>query len=73
MDVRRFLAAAALAALVLAGCARTETADRAPLTERQRDSVLAEQPLPGAPVVGSALKASDRAAERAAAMDSTAR
>ena len=51
-----------------AGCApRSEPSARAPLTERQRDSVLARSALPGATVVGRALEVSDRAAEHAAA------
>ena len=58
---------AGLALLALASCApRSEPAARAPLTERQRDSVLARSGLPGAPVVGRALDISDRAADRAA-------
>lgn len=57
------LAAALLGA---AGCAPgSGPAARAPLTERQRDSVLARSALPGAPVVGRALDVSDRAADRA--------
>ena len=54
---------------LLAGCApRSQPAARAPLTERQRDSILAKSALPGAPVVGRALDVSDRAADRAAEM-----
>ena len=60
--------AAALTSLG-AGCSpRSAPAERVPLTERQRDSVLARSGLPGAPVVGRALEVSDRAAERAAEM-----
>jgi hypothetical protein len=52
-----------------AGCSpRSAPTARAPLTERQRDSVLARSGLPGAPVVGRALDVSDRAADRAAEM-----
>ncbi len=62
----------ALAVIVLsfgAGCApRSQPAARAPLTERQRDSVLARSALPGAPVVGRALEVSDRGAVHAAEM-----
>ena len=44
------------------------------LAERQPiDSVLATEPIPGAPAVGAALDASAKAATRAAGMDSTAR
>jgi len=54
--------------VVLAGCGKSNTQAKGPeLTERQRDSILALQPLPGASVVGSALKASDREAGQAAA------
>ena len=54
----------------LAGCApRADRTATVPLTERQRDSVLARSGLPGAQVVGRALDVSDRAAERAAGSD----
>ena len=67
--MRTILALACLAVLALTGCApRAERATRAPLTERQRDSVLARSALPGAPVVGRALQVSDQAADRAAVM-----
>ena len=50
-----------------AGCApRAERSARVPLTERQRDSILARSSLPGATVVGRALDVSDRAADHAA-------
>lgn len=59
-----------IAALVLAaGCAPSAQESKAPLTQRERDSVLAEQPLPGAGVVGRTLDASDRAAADAARTD----
>jgi len=68
------VALAALAALApMAGCAKGERAAKAPLTEHQRDSVLATEPIPGAPAVGAALDASRKASARAGAMDSTAR
>lgn len=56
--------------LLCASCAqRSEPGARAPLTERQRDSLLARTPLPGASVVGRAMATSDRAARQAAGMD----
>jgi hypothetical protein len=64
----------ALVALVVfaAGCGKNSSqASRTPLTERQRDSILATEPIPGASVVGRALNASDRAAARAANMNAT--
>ena len=59
-----------LAVLAMAGCAPKKKAEtRAPLTERQRDSILATEPLPGASTVGAAMKASDQAAASAAKMN----
>jgi hypothetical protein len=40
------------------------------LTRRERDSIIATLPIPGAGGVGRALDASDRARERANALDS---
>jgi hypothetical protein len=64
--VPKILAATALLCLITLGCSPQSRSARAPLTERQRDSVLAQSALPGASVVGRALDASDRAADRAA-------
>ena len=51
-----------------AGCAqRSQPTARAPLTERQRDSIIAKSSLPGAPVVGRALNVSDQSAAHASA------
>ena len=68
--MRRMLASAVLVLLCAPGCTpRSGQASRPPLTERQRDSVLARSGLPGASVVGRAMDVSDRAAERAAGAD----
>jgi hypothetical protein len=73
MPVRKTLVAALLLLLGAVSCApRSGQASRAPLTERQRDSVLARSSLPGASVVGRAMDVSDRAADRAAGMDAAA-
>ena len=71
MRIALFPAGLALCALLaVAGCSsRADRAASPPLTERQRDSVLARSGLPGAQVVGRALDVSDRAAERAAGSD----
>lgn len=61
-----FLGAAAL--IVTAGCSTGKSATTRTLTERQRDSILATEPLPGASVVGRALKVNDLEASRAAEM-----
>jgi hypothetical protein len=56
--------------LVCAGCAqRSAPSARAPLTERQRDSLIAHSRLPGASVVGRSMAVSDRSARQAAATD----
>jgi outer membrane murein-binding lipoprotein Lpp len=67
---RRILAAAA-AALLLAGCAK-KAVQTTPLTEHQRDSILATEPIPGANAINGAFRAADKEAAHAAAMDSMA-
>jgi hypothetical protein len=66
--MRRLLVLAVLIGLVSLSCSKSN--DKKPLTERQRDSILAREPLPGASVVGRALEVSDTAAARAARIDS---
>ena len=69
--MRRVLAAA-FVALLCAGCgASSQRAARAPLTERQRDSLIAHENLPGASVVGRAMALSDREAAHAKATDAS--
>ena len=58
-----------LALSVMAGCAPKKAETKAQLTEHQRDSVLATEPIPGAPAVGAALKMSDKAAADAQKMN----
>ena len=60
----------ALLALMGAGCApRSDQASRAPLTERQRASLIARSRLPGSSVVGRSLAVSDQSSARAAEMN----
>ena len=61
-----------LAAIVLAGCAPSETPanNRDTMTQRQRDSVLGQSGLPGAQGVTKALSAADSARARQARLDS---
>jgi len=69
--VMRMIAAGLMAA-GLAGCAQPAHTDK-PMTERQRDSVIAtEKALPGSDVVGRALATSDSAAAQAKRMDEQA-
>jgi hypothetical protein len=73
---RPFVAVLVALAALAAGCAPKagqDQAAKAPLTEHQRDSILATEPIPGAPAVGAALAASAKEAKRAAEMDSTLR
>jgi hypothetical protein len=53
----------------LAGCSSERHASRE-LGERERDSLIARSPLPGASVVGRAMALSDRAGRQAARQDS---
>jgi uncharacterized lipoprotein len=62
--------------LALAACsAQPETArnDRDTMTQRQKDSVLAQSQLPGARGVGNAMQVSDSAKARQAQLDSLTR
>lgn len=52
-----------------AACA-TEPGEQTELTREQKDSIVADLPIPGASGVGGALEARDRANARTAAHDS---
>jgi hypothetical protein len=57
--------------LVTTACSRSSEPDRrSTMSEREKDSVLAASPLPGAKVVGKAITASDAEAAHTAALDS---
>lgn len=59
-------------ALIVVGCSSNDTAmnDRDTMTQRQRDSVLAQSSIPGAGGVGKALSAADSLRARNARLDS---
>jgi len=59
----------------VAACSAQETArnDRDTMTQRQKDSVLAQSQLPGARGVGMAMTAADSAKARQAQLDSLAK
>lgn len=61
-----------IVATLLLGCSSTDTPanNRDTMTQRQRDSVLAQSGLPGAQGVGRALSASDSVRARNAQLDS---
>ncbi len=68
---RRWIVATAVLAAGACGQSRGDAASSADtLTRRERDSIIATMPIPGASGVGRALDASDRARDRANALDS---
>ena len=68
---RRWIVGAAVLAVWACGQSAGDAASSADtLTRRERDSIIATMPIPGAGGVGRALDASDRARERANALDS---
>jgi uncharacterized protein YcfL len=69
--MRRYLIIAPVLGLMLAGCSSDTGGNRRDtMTQRQKDSVLAQTGLPGAQGVGKALNAADSAKARQARMDS---
>jgi len=72
--MRRFMFLGLMLVLVV-GCSGESNSDQAEtgLSQRQRDSLVAESDLPGAAAVGKALSISDSAAARAARLDSLTR
>lgn len=68
---RGWIVAAAVLGVGACGQSAGDAASSADtLTRRQKDSLIATMPIPGARGVGRALDAQDRSRERAAALDS---
>ncbi len=68
---RTWIVAAAVLCVVACGQSAGDTANSADtLTRRQKDSLIATMPIPGARGVGRALDAQDRSRERSDALDS---
>ena len=67
MKLRPMLGIAA--ALALAACGQEEPAVADSLTRAQKDSIVADLPVPGAGAVGRAMDARDRANARTAGHD----
>ncbi len=72
MDIPRRLATAAAAWLLATACGG-QPEEATELTRAQKDSIVADLPIPGASGVGRAMDARDRANERAARHDSIGR
>jgi hypothetical protein len=73
MSTMKIIVVSAL--IFLAACGGTSAksaAETDSLTERQRDSILAQSRIPGASGVGSAMRAADSASARVRATDSVA-
>jgi hypothetical protein len=52
------------------GCGSSEPANRAELTRREKDSIIARSAIPGARAVGTSMTSADSAAARQARLDS---
>jgi outer membrane lipoprotein SlyB len=71
MSKRSLLLSAALISVSLVGCAKDDTQDaRANMTERQKDSLIARSPIPGAKAVNKAMITADSATARQTRIDS---
>jgi hypothetical protein len=73
--MEKHLAVIAAVALCVSACAAPSKAhrSRAQMTQREKDSVVAESGLPGAGVVKKALSMSDAEARQQAELDSAAK
>ena len=70
----RFLGAVACLALAMGcGSGKSDQTARDTLTERQKDSILANSKIPNARAVGSAMRAADSTSARVRQADSVAR
>jgi hypothetical protein len=69
--VTRLVTLLAVAALACGGSdsANTQTINRDTLTQRQKDSLLAQSKIPGAAGVGAAMRVADSTSARARATD----
>ena len=65
MSKRKLVVGGALVVLGLIGCAQDDSQTKTTLTERQKDSVIARSPIPGAKAVGKAMNVADSASARA--------
>jgi hypothetical protein len=75
MQFRQLVCLTALIAASVTACGKDDTGDaqRVALTQRQKDSILAQSRIPGARAVKRALINTDSAAARQARLDSALR
>jgi hypothetical protein len=68
---KRALLLGAVLSFSFVGCAKDDTADaRSKMTEREKDSLIARSPIPGAKAVGKAMTTADSATARMSRIDS---
>jgi hypothetical protein len=68
MSNRKLAVGCAIVVLGLAGCAKddsSESTTRSTMTERQKDSLIARSPIPGAKAVQKSMNVADSASARA--------
>jgi hypothetical protein len=68
---RKTTLALLLLASLAAACSKDEPEARPVLTQRQKDSILAQSTIPGAKAVNKALKTADSASARQYGLDSS--
>ena len=64
MSKRKLVVGGALVVFGLIGCTQQDSGQTTTLTERQKDSVIARSPIPGAKAVGKAMNTADSASAR---------
>lgn len=67
---RGLLVGGTLLAVSMAGCAKDEPDARANMSQREKDSLLARSPIPGAKAVGKSMTVADSATARMNRIDS---
>lgn len=69
MTNRGLALAGAIVALALAGCTKDEPETKPVLSQREKDSILANSQIPGAKAVKRAMKSADSASARQMRLD----
>jgi hypothetical protein len=64
MSKRKLVLGGAFIVSGLFGCTQQDSGQTTTLTERQKDSVIARSPIPGAKAVGKAMNVADSASAR---------